>query len=88
MAPVRRHGSAAACSPGRRGATSCRSTRRRTRIHGVTLDRPWAVVAAGERSLALRCDFDTRWPWAGHAVQPVELTEAGSGPRIEVHAER
>lgn len=57
-------------------------------MHGVTVDRSWDVVEAGERSLTLRCGFDSRWPWAGHAVQHVELTEAGVLARLEVRAER
>lgn len=59
-------------------------------IHGVTVDRAWDVVSADDLSLTLRCDFDNRWPWAGHAVQHVSLRADGGGltARVEVHAER
>jgi galactose mutarotase-like enzyme len=57
-------------------------------MHGVTLDRSWDVVDATERSLTLRCAFDSRWPWAGHALQHVELTGDSALARLEVHAER
>lgn len=59
-------------------------------IHGVTLDRAWEVVAADATSLTLRCGFDSRWPWAGHAVQHVALRADGGGltARIEIRSER
>ena len=57
-------------------------------IHGVTLDRAWEIVAQDDLSLTLRCGFDSRWPWAGHAVQHVALLGDGSGlrARIEVRS--
>jgi galactose mutarotase-like enzyme len=72
-------------------------------IHGVTLDRPWEVIDADQRdvdrdidrdidqrAVTLRCSFDSRWPWPGHAVQHLELAADGSGllARLEVHADR
>jgi aldose 1-epimerase len=64
-------------------------------IHGVTLDRPWDVddmdqPAVSPRAVTLRCSFDSRWPWSGHAVQHLELAADGSGlrARLEVHADR
>ncbi len=59
-------------------------------IHGVTLDRAWEVVDRGPTSVTLRCRFDSRWPWPGHALEHIELTGDGSGlqARLEVHAAR
>lgn len=58
-------------------------------LHGVTLDRPWDVVDAGRRHVTLRCAFDSRWPWPGHAVEHLALREDGTGlvARLEVHAD-
>ncbi len=62
-------------------------------IHGVTLDRPWDVVdrAGGGTTpalITLRCDFDARWPWPGHAEQHIRLDELGLVASLSVHAER
>lgn len=59
-------------------------------IHGVTIDRAWDVVDRADDRVVLRCAFDSRWPWPGHAVQEVRLAPDGSGldARIEVHSER
>ncbi len=60
-------------------------------IHGVVLDRPWAVTTGqGDHRagrISLRCDFDTRWPWPGHVVQTLQLTGRGLDVRLEVHAD-
>lgn len=56
-------------------------------IHGVTLDRVWQVLDAAGHQIALRCDFDTRWPWRGHVVQYLDLDDTGVHARLEVHAD-
>lgn len=56
-------------------------------IHGVTLDRAWQVLDAAGHQIALRCDFDTRWPWRGHVVQYLDLDDTGVRARLEVHAD-
>jgi len=56
-------------------------------IHGVTLDRPWQVLDHSAREVALRCDFDNRWPWPGHVVQHVHLDADRVRASLEVHAD-
>ena len=58
-------------------------------IHGVGYDRPWQVLEADELGATLRCDFDARWPWPGHAVQQIALAADGTGltARLEVFAD-
>jgi aldose 1-epimerase len=55
-------------------------------IHGVTVDRPWTVLDAGATEASLRCDFDSRWPWRGHAVQRLTLADDRLHAVLEVHA--
>lgn len=56
-------------------------------IHGLVLDRPWTVTDHDGRRAVLRCDVDARWPWPGHVVQVLELTEDALTARLEVHAD-
>ena len=58
-------------------------------IHGVTVDRPWEVldIDRSDASARLRCRFDGRWPWLGHAVQTVRLTGDRLDLTLEVHAD-
>ncbi len=56
-------------------------------IHGVTLDRPWTVLDACATSASLRCDFDNRWPWPGHAVQHLTLADDRLDAVLEVHSD-
>jgi aldose 1-epimerase len=56
-------------------------------IHGVTVDRPWQVLDASATSASLRCDFDIRWPWRGHAVQHLTLSGDRLDAVLEVHAD-
>jgi aldose 1-epimerase len=55
-------------------------------IHGVTIDRPWQVIEATASTASLRCGFDSRWPWHGHAVQHLTLTDDGLDAVLEVHS--
>ncbi len=56
-------------------------------IHGVTVDRPWTVVDHDRHSAVLRCDLDSRWPWAGHVIQSLSLHDDGLRAGLEVHAD-
>lgn len=46
-------------------------------LHGVVYDRPWGVVAAGDRDLELAIDLDDRWPFRARLSQRFELDEDG-----------
>ena len=56
-------------------------------VHGVCFDRAWDVEfrAAGRARLSIA--FDARWPFGGHAVHDVELSEHTMTMWIEVHAD-
>jgi aldose 1-epimerase len=56
-------------------------------MHGVPIDRPWEVVESHGTSATLRCGFDGRWPWRGHAVQTVTLAPDGLDAVLEVHGD-
>jgi len=56
-------------------------------MHGLVLDRSWQVTDADATSAELRCDFDSRWPWAGHVRQQVQLFDDHLLLRLEVHAD-
>jgi len=56
-------------------------------IHGVTVDRPWTVLDATAATVSLRCDFDVRWPWPGHAIQHLTLADDQLHAVLEVHSD-
>ena len=56
-------------------------------IHGLVLDRPWQVTDVDATAAELRCDFDSRWPWAGHVRQRVRLFDDHLQVRLEVHVD-
>jgi aldose 1-epimerase len=56
-------------------------------IHGTVLDRPWDVVRADGRSVALEIDLGPDWPWPGRAVHEVSVAPNRLDLRLEVHAE-
>jgi len=54
--------------------------------HGLVMDRPWDVDSASGATLRIRCDLDSRWPFAGHVVQELRLAADHLAQQIEVHA--
>lgn len=56
-------------------------------IHGVAIDRAWSVDHLTATTARLSCPFDSRWPWAGHAVSELRLAEDGVDAVLEVHAD-
>jgi aldose 1-epimerase len=56
-------------------------------IHGVVVDRDWHVDDVAAASARLSCPFDSRWPWAGHAVAGMELSAERLDITLEVHAD-
>jgi galactose mutarotase-like enzyme len=56
-------------------------------IHGVVVDRAWTVEEVTAESARLSCPFDSRWPWAGHAVAAMALSAQRLDVTMEVHAD-
>ncbi|GAB2876758.1 aldose epimerase family protein [Streptomyces mayteni] len=56
-------------------------------IHGTVRRRPWRVVTADDRSVALVCELDDPWPYPGRVSQLVELAEDGSGLTLTLAVE-
>ncbi len=56
--------------------------------HGLVLDRPWEVLEQpGDHTVALRCDFDERWPFGGWVEHRLTLAPGALSMTLSAYAE-
>jgi aldose 1-epimerase len=55
-------------------------------MHGTLYDQRWLIDDADDGYLRLRARLEPRWPFPGHAIHEIALSEGGLELRLEVHA--